>query len=96
MMTRHITAVVSELADADRGVLLATHDLASVERVADTVVVLDRGSVVATGTPAALLDETDTETLDDALSALVSGETGEVATRDAATTAATDGRGDER
>ena len=96
MMTRHITAVVSELADDGRGVLLATHDLASVERVADTVVVLDRGSVVATGAPADLLAETDTESLDDALSSLVDGETGEVATRDRTATAATDGRGDDR
>ena len=90
MMTRHITTVVSDLAADGRGVLLATHDLASVERVADTVVVLDRGEVVATGTPAALLAETGTDALDDALPALVDSEAGEVSTRDPASTTESD------
>ncbi|WP_246981843.1 ABC transporter ATP-binding protein [Halorientalis marina] len=91
MMTRHITETVSELADGETGVLLATHDLASVERVGDEVVVLDRGQVVETGTPTALLDETDTGSLDEALSALVSGESGSVATREVVSAEGGDG-----
>jgi ABC-type multidrug transport system ATPase subunit len=96
MMTRHIGAVVSDLAADGRGVLLATHDLGSVERVADEVVVIDRGEVVASGTPAALLAETGTDALDDALPALVDSEAGEVSTRDPASAtaaAAADGTG---
>jgi ABC-type multidrug transport system ATPase subunit len=81
MMTHHITDVVSRLADADTAVLLATHDLVSVERAADRVVVLDRGRIAASGPPADLLAETNSENLEDAMSALVSQERGEVATR---------------
>lgn len=69
-MTRHITAVVDDLADDGDGVLVATHDLRSVERVADTVLVVDRGELVATGAPDAILDETGTDSLEDALETL--------------------------
>ncbi|WP_340099853.1 ABC transporter ATP-binding protein [Salinibaculum salinum] len=73
-MTRHITEVVGELAAADDAILFATHDLRSVERIADTVLVVDRGELVATGTPDELLAETDTDTLEDALERLSRGE----------------------
>jgi len=45
-----IREVVAELRDAGVAVLLTTHDLDEAERVADDVVVLDRGRVVAGGT----------------------------------------------
>lgn len=77
MMTRHITDIVDGLAEDGDAVLLSTHDLRSVERVADTVLVIDRGELVATGAPESILDETGTETLEDALDALSRGE-GEV------------------
>jgi ABC-type multidrug transport system ATPase subunit len=70
MMTRHITSVVEDLADDGDAVLVATHDLRSVERVADTVLVVDRGELVATGAPDVILDETGTDTLEDALGTL--------------------------
>lgn len=69
-MTRHITDAVADLADSGDAVLLATHDLRSVERVADEVLILDQGEMVATGTPASIRDETDSDTLEDALAAL--------------------------
>jgi ABC-2 type transport system ATP-binding protein len=47
--------VVKEQRDAGVCVLLATHDLAEAEKVADRVVIVDRGRVVADGTPAALM-----------------------------------------
>jgi ABC-type multidrug transport system ATPase subunit len=74
MMTRHIMDVISDLRGAGTAVLLATHDLRSVERVADEVLVLGRGELVATGTPDGLLEETDTETLEDALAELTAGD----------------------
>ncbi|MFC7134447.1 MULTISPECIES: ABC transporter ATP-binding protein [Salinibaculum] len=73
-MTRHITDVVADLAAAGDAVLLATHDLRSVERIADEVLVVDRGELVATGPPDAILAETETETLEDALTALARGD----------------------
>ncbi len=46
--------VVREQRDAGVCVLLATHDLAEAEKVADRVVIVDHGQVVADGTPADL------------------------------------------
>jgi ABC-type multidrug transport system ATPase subunit len=91
MMTHHITDVVTRLADSDTAVLLATHDLVSVERAADEVVVLDRGRVAASGPPEELLAETNSDTLEDAMTALVSQEHGEVATREPRPSTADDG-----
>ncbi len=73
-MTRHITETVDDLAADGDAVLLATHDLRSVERIADRVLVVDRGELVATGPPAELLAETDSETLEDALEAVTRGD----------------------
>jgi ABC-2 type transport system ATP-binding protein len=47
--------VVREQRDAGVCVLLATHDLTEAEKVADRVVIVDRGRVVADGTPAELM-----------------------------------------
>jgi ABC-type multidrug transport system ATPase subunit len=74
MMTRHITDVISDLGRAGNAVLLATHDLRSVERVADEVLVLGQGTLVATGTPEELLEETTTDSLEDALVELTAGD----------------------
>jgi ABC-2 type transport system ATP-binding protein len=49
-----IRAVVAELRAAGACVLLTTHELDEAERMADRVVIIDRGQVVATGTPAEL------------------------------------------
>jgi ABC-2 type transport system ATP-binding protein len=40
--------------DEGAGVLLVTHNVVEAERVVDSLVVLDRGAVVASGTPAQL------------------------------------------
>ncbi|MHB9285767.1 ABC transporter ATP-binding protein [Halobacteriales archaeon Cl-PHB] len=72
-MTRHIGGVIDDLAGAGRSVLLATHDLDTVERVADQVLVLDQGTITARGTPADLEDQTDTDSLADAVPELTRG-----------------------
>jgi ABC-2 type transport system ATP-binding protein len=50
-----IRDVVSSLRDDGVTVVLTTHDLHEVEKLADHVVILDQGSVVATGSPASLM-----------------------------------------
>jgi ABC-2 type transport system ATP-binding protein len=50
-----IREVVRSLRDEGVCVLLTTHELEEAERVADRVVIVDRGRVVAAGTPAELM-----------------------------------------
>ncbi len=47
--------LVASLRDEGATILLTTHELPDVERLADRIVVIDRGRVVAAGTPAELL-----------------------------------------
>lgn len=49
-----IRTIVRELADSGCAVVLATHDLDEAERLADRIIVFDRGQVVADGTLAEL------------------------------------------
>lgn len=74
MMTAYITGVIEDVADTGDAVVLATHNLTAAERVADVVLVLDRGTLVAADAPGALMAETGTDTLAGALEALVGAE----------------------
>jgi ABC-2 type transport system ATP-binding protein len=56
-----IRSVVGELRSAGVCVVLTTHELAEAERMADRVVIIDRGKVVAAGTLAELTERTDVE-----------------------------------
>jgi ABC-2 type transport system ATP-binding protein len=51
---RHTWEVVRRVRDAGTTVVLVTHDVEEAERLCDRIVVLDRGHVVADGTPAAI------------------------------------------
>jgi ABC-2 type transport system ATP-binding protein len=52
-----VRAVIRSLRDRGACVLLATHELAEAERVADRVIVLAHGKVVAEGTPSSLAND---------------------------------------
>lgn len=51
---RRLWKTVRRLGDEGAGVLLVTHNVVEAERVVDSLVVLDRGRVVATGSPSHL------------------------------------------
>jgi ABC-2 type transport system ATP-binding protein len=50
-----IRELIAELRQAGVAVLVTTHDLEEAERMADRIVIVDRGTVVASGTPAELM-----------------------------------------
>jgi ABC-2 type transport system ATP-binding protein len=54
-----VRQVIRELAASGCAVLLTTHELAEAEKVADRVVIIDRGRLVAEGTPAELMRSGD-------------------------------------
>lgn len=56
-----VREVVASLRDDGVCVVMTTHDLDEAERASDHVVIVDRGTVVAAGPPAALVDATDTD-----------------------------------
>jgi ABC-2 type transport system ATP-binding protein len=58
-----VRRLVAELRDDGVTVVMTTHDLDEAERVADHVVIVDRGRVVASGPPAVLTASTDADHL---------------------------------
>ncbi|HUS61936.1 MAG TPA: ABC transporter ATP-binding protein [Acidimicrobiales bacterium] len=54
-----VRSVVRELRDRGACVVITTHDLDDAEKVADDVVIIDKGRVVASGTPASLMTTGD-------------------------------------
>lgn len=72
-MTEHVGSVVRDLADEGRTVLLATHELGTVDRIGDTVLLLDGGEIRVGAAPDALRRETDSETLTHAVNQYIAG-----------------------
>jgi ABC-2 type transport system ATP-binding protein len=63
LSARVVRELIVGLKQANRGIVLCTHDLDEAERLADTVAILRRGRVVALDTPAALRASMSSETL---------------------------------
>ena len=53
-----VRSIIADLADRGICVILTTHELAEAERLADRVVIIDHGRMLADGTPAALASGT--------------------------------------
>jgi ABC-type multidrug transport system ATPase subunit len=65
-MTMRIFDVLADLAGDGRAVVCSSHDLAAVERTADTVVLLDRGTIQSRGAPGAVAADVGADSLVDA------------------------------
>jgi ABC-type multidrug transport system ATPase subunit len=70
-MTMRIFDVLSGLAASGRAVICSSHDLAAVERTADTVVLLDRGEIQARGSPTEVASAVDARSLADAFAGTI-------------------------
>lgn len=77
-MRRQTWAVVGERAAAGTAVFLSTHDTLLAEQFADRVLLLGDGQLRADGSPAALTDEYDRDSLQSVFEAAVGGESGPV------------------
>jgi ABC-type multidrug transport system ATPase subunit len=69
----HVFDAIGDLVDEDTAVLLATHHLQGAA-LADRVIVLDRGVVVADGPPEEILETTEADSLEAAFLELVSAD----------------------
>lgn len=70
-MVERLFDTLGELAAGGTGIVVASHQLPAVDTYADTVSVLDGGRFVADGSPAALRERTDTQSLQAAFLTLV-------------------------
>ena len=77
-MSEHVFETAAEMAGSGTTVLLSSHDLSLVEATADSVVVLNRGSVAAAGPLPELRERFEADSLRDVLNAVV-GDAGTVA-----------------
>ncbi|MEZ4369254.1 MAG: ATP-binding cassette domain-containing protein [Polyangiaceae bacterium] len=71
MATRSMRSVIRDLKRQGRCVVFSSHIMQEVAELCDRVVVIARGRVVATGTPAALLEHAGTSSLEDAFVAAI-------------------------
>jgi sodium transport system ATP-binding protein len=77
--TRAMRELIRDLKDAGKCVLFSSHIMQEVSAVCDRIVVLNRGRVVAAGTPTDLLQATGCATLEDTFVSLLGSAEGLVA-----------------
>ena len=63
---RTVRALVRQLRDEGGTVIYSTHQLAEAQQVCDRIVIIHNGEIRADGSPSALLQDTNTDTLEDA------------------------------
>jgi sodium transport system ATP-binding protein len=76
MSTRAVRDIIRRLRGAGRCVLFSSHVMQEVSALCDTIIVIARGRIVASGTPDQLRQQTGHENLEDAFVALVGLEQG--------------------
>ena len=76
MATRGLRTVISRLKEAGHCVLFSSHIMQEVAALCDEIVIIARGSVVAAGSPDALLAKTEEPTLEDAFVKAIGSEEG--------------------
>ncbi|MFC7095862.1 ABC transporter ATP-binding protein [Halobaculum marinum] len=70
-MADHVFAAMADIVAGDRALVVASHDLVAVERVADRVIVLGGGAVRLDGPPDALVAQSEAASLREVLSTVV-------------------------
>jgi sodium transport system ATP-binding protein len=63
---RTVRALVRQLRDEGGTVIYSTHQLAEAQQVCDRIVIIHNGEIRADGSPSTLLQDTNTDTLEDA------------------------------
>jgi len=63
---RTVRALVRQLRDEGGTVIYSTHQLAEAQQVCDRIVIIHNGEIRADGSPSTLLDDTETESLEEA------------------------------
>ncbi len=74
---RRMWSAIERLRADGVAVLLVSHAMEEIEHLCDRVVLLDRGRVVAVGTPAGIVESAGAADLDDAFVALTGRDLGE-------------------
>jgi ABC-type multidrug transport system ATPase subunit len=80
-MRRRTYETISDIADDGTAVLFSSHDMAFTEQFADRVLALDEGTVAASGPPAALCQEFETDTLQAAFEAIATRQSSVIGSR---------------
>jgi len=74
MSARQVRDLISQSREDGKCVIVSTHILSEAERLCDRLVFLDRGRVVAEGTPAELCQQTGVDSVEDAFLKMVGRE----------------------
>ena len=77
---RRVRDLVRKLGDEGRTVIYSTHQLNEAQQVCDRIVIIHNGTLRADGSPTKLMEETNTDSLEDAFVELTQDESREVET----------------
>jgi sodium transport system ATP-binding protein len=76
MSTRSMRTFIHRLSNEGKCVLFSSHIMQEVSALCDNIIILNRGTVVASGTPEQILASTRRENLEDAFVSAIGSEEG--------------------